>query len=338
MVVNAGGSGFYRVRYAPRAAPPARPARWMLARPPGALHPARRHLGRRSSPSSAGLEDFLLLAEALGDEDDPDVWGQVSGALRSSTTPSTTTPAPSSPPTPAPCSTPGLARLGWDARPGEGDRTATLRAQVLGMLGTVGQDATVQAECAPAPRRRHRRRRRARPRPGLPIVGVVAAVGGPAEFEIFLERYRHPATPQEEIRYLYALAAFPDPALAARAFELARTEVRTQNAPFVVQLLLAHREHGPATWARVRDDWDELVDALPRQHPPADARRGAVCCAVTTPLADDVRRFIARPPGAERSAHRRPDPRTPRRQRGVRRRLRAGPARPGRRTRRLATR
>ena len=82
---------------------------------------------------------------------------------------------------------------------------------------------------------------------------------GTEDFETFLEHYRHPATPQEEMRYLYALAGFADPALAARTFELARTEVRIQNAPFVIQLLLANRDNGPATWARVVEHWDELV-------------------------------------------------------------------------------
>ena len=78
------------------------------------------------------------------------------------------------------------------------------------------------------------------------------------------------------MRYLYALAGFTDPALAARTFELARTEVRTQNAPFVIQLLLANRDNGPATWARVREHWDELVARIPGQHPPPHARRGDV--------------------------------------------------------------
>jgi len=92
---------------------------------------------------------------------------------------------------------------------------------------------------------------------------VVAAAGGPEEFEVFLARYRNPTTPQEEMRYLYLLAGFSDPGLAARAFDLARTEVRTQNAPFLVNLLLAQRDVGASTWARVESAWDELSARLP---------------------------------------------------------------------------
>ena len=41
------------------------------------------------------------------------------------------------------------------------------------------------------------------------------------------------------------------------------TEVRTQNAPFVLQLLLANRVTGPATWQRVTEEWDTLVARFP---------------------------------------------------------------------------
>ncbi|MGH9074429.1 MAG: ERAP1-like C-terminal domain-containing protein, partial [Acidimicrobiales bacterium] len=78
-----------------------------------------------------------------------------------------------------------------------------------------------------------------------------------------LERYRKPSNPQEENRYLYALAAFEQPELARRTYDLATSEVRTQNAPFVLQLLVANRLNGPTTWERITADWDELVERFP---------------------------------------------------------------------------
>ena len=94
------------------------------------------------------------------------------------------------------------------------------------------------------------------------ILNAVGASGGPEDFESFLEHYRRPATPQEEMRYLYALTGFADPPLPP-GFELALTEVRSQDSPFVIQLLLDNRDNGPATWARVVDHWDELVSRIP---------------------------------------------------------------------------
>jgi len=261
VVVNAHGSGYYRVRYTPalhrglaaRLDDLDRLERFNLLADTWAVV-----LGQR-----ADVTDFLLLAEALGHDDDPDVWALVTGALSlldravdedtrallSSYTRALLAPV--------------LTRLGWDARPGEGPRLATLQAQLIAALGTVGRDLDVRAEA----RRRYDATRRGEMTldPDLisAVLSTVASSGGNEEFEDFLEHYRRPATPQEEMRYLYALAGFPDAGLAARTFELALTEVRTQNAPFVVQLLLANREAGPSTWARVIEHWDELVARIP---------------------------------------------------------------------------
>ncbi len=105
------------------------------------------------------------------------------------------------------------------------------------------------------------------------VLDIVAAGGGADEYETFLARYRKPANPQEENRYLYALASFTDPELAARTFGLALSEVRTQNAPFLIQLLLANRVTGAGDVAapprRVGDD----RRPVPLQHRPPHARR-----------------------------------------------------------------
>ena len=146
---------------------------------------------------------------------------------------------------------------------------------------------------------------------------MVAAAGGPADFDAFLERYRHPATPQEELRYLYALAGFPDPDLAARTFDLALSEVRTQNAPYLVAVA---REPRPAVRpsGRVRDRLGRGASSGSRPTSLPDARRRARSCAATRDLADDVRAFLAAHPIAG-AADGRPDPRAARGQRRVRR-------------------
>ena len=107
-------------------------------------------------------------------------------------------------------------------RPGEGERTPTLRAQLVGdARAPSGDDPEVRAE---AHRRYDAAQRGATaldPDLASAVLDIVAARAGPSDYEAFLARYRHPATPQEEIRYLYALAGFADPTLAARTFELA---------------------------------------------------------------------------------------------------------------------
>ncbi len=85
----------------------------------------------------------------------------------------------------------------------------------------------------------------------------------PAEYDAYLAHFRNPSTPQEKNRYLDALASFGDAALAARTFELAMTEVRSQDAPFLIRLLLVNRENGPATWERIVGAWDEFPKRFP---------------------------------------------------------------------------
>ncbi|HXQ90497.1 MAG TPA: M1 family metallopeptidase [Acidimicrobiales bacterium] len=261
VVVNAGGAGYYRVRYSPEL-------HRQLAGGLDALDLLERFnlLGDTWAvvvAQQAGLEDFLLLAEALGSEDDPDVWAQVTAALSLLDRVTDEEARPLVASYTGALLDPVLTRLSWERRPGEDPRTSTLRANAVAALGTFGRSTEVQAEA-------HRRNDDAQggelalePDMASAILSAVAASGGPDDYEVFLEHYRRPATPQEEMRYLYALAGFPDPALAARTFEFARTEVRSQNAPFVVHLLLANRDTGPSTWARVRDDWPELVERIP---------------------------------------------------------------------------
>jgi puromycin-sensitive aminopeptidase len=261
VVVNAGGWGFYRVRYAPELH--RRLAGWL---PELDLLERFNLLGDSWAVvvgQLSGPGDFLLLAEALGTEDDPNVWAQVTGALSLLDRTVDDEARPLVAAYARALLGPVLARLGWDPRPGEGPRTPTLRAQAVAVLGTVGKDAAVQTEA----HRLHDAAERGEivldPDLASAILGAVGASGGPADFETFLHHYRHPATPQEEMRYLYSLAGFSDPALAARAFELARTEVRSQNAPFVFQMLLASRDNGPSTWERIQEHWDEIVARSP---------------------------------------------------------------------------
>ena len=95
------------------------------------------------------------------------------------------------------------------------------------------------------------------------IVATVAVAGGPEEYDAFFARYQNASTPQEELRYLIALASFTDPALAERTFEFARTKARVQNAPSLLNMLLTNRAVGAATWERVTDHWDELLAKFP---------------------------------------------------------------------------
>jgi MFS family permease len=79
-----------------------------------------------------------------------------------------------------------------------------------------------------------------------------------------LARYRAASTPQEEMRSLNALSAFPDVDLAMRTFDLAMTEVRSQNGWIVISGLLANPVAGQAVWGRISDAWDPILERFPK--------------------------------------------------------------------------
>jgi hypothetical protein len=94
-------------------------------------------------------------------------------------------------------------------------------------------------------------------------VTIVAAGGGPDEYEALREARLSAPTPQEQLRYLYALPEFRDVVLLQRTMEMTATdEVRPQNVPGVVFRGLANRDHGEVAWRYVAEHWDELVDRV----------------------------------------------------------------------------
>ena len=170
---------------------------------------------------------------------------------------------------------PQFDALGFESRAGEGDRTPTLRALTINILGTVGADPTVRGGS----------RARFDDSPlgggkGDPIpadvesatLAVVARLMRPGDYDAVLARYRTAATPQEEVRALQALSTFPDVALAERSFDLAMTEVRSQNGYFVIAGLLANPVAGQAIWRRMTEDVGRDAAAFSQERPLAPGR------------------------------------------------------------------
>ncbi|MFN8020552.1 MAG: M1 family metallopeptidase [Acidimicrobiales bacterium] len=155
---------------------------------------------------------------------------------------------------------PVLDDLGWTPVAGESDLRGKLRGLLVGLVSVLGGDVEGQ-----------RRSREIWADPtGHPAelvaaaTNVVAATGDTADYERFLEAFRHAPTPQEQLRNLYALAEFPSSELVQRTCELAMSgEVRTQNAPFLLNRCVANREHGEQAWAFVRQHWDEANERFP---------------------------------------------------------------------------
>ena len=155
---------------------------------------------------------------------------------------------------------PALAELGWEQREGDDDLTSKLRGLLVGMVAVLGGDVEAQQRC----RQILTVADGVHPELVAAATNVVAAVGTDVDYDEFLQQFRTAATPQAQLRYLYALAEFPTAEQIDRTCELAMSgEVKTQNGPFLLGRCIANRHHGERAWAFVRQHWVAANEAFP---------------------------------------------------------------------------
>jgi puromycin-sensitive aminopeptidase len=157
---------------------------------------------------------------------------------------------------------PALDRVGWDVQEGDTDLTKSLRGALFGGLGLLAADPEAIA-LAREIERGSRSGDGADPSLAAAAISILAATGGIDEFEAFLTAKDQMPTPQRQLRYLYALSEFRDPSLLERALTLALTDrVRPQDAPSLLARALANRDGGPLAWGYIREHWREIEGRL----------------------------------------------------------------------------
>ena len=189
--------------------------------------------------------------------------------------------------------TTALDILGTEAAEGEDALTSELRALLFRTAGTLGADARVgelaQTLFAGGPNGPG-----SDPQLFAAAVAVIAERGDDDMYAEFDRRQRTAATPQDQVRYLTNLASFPSSDQMLRTLDACRTEVRSQNAPFVVAACLAHRDHGPLVWAYVRDHWGELTERFPSNS--ISRMLSGITAMTDQAVADDIVAFVGEHP------------------------------------------
>ena len=294
IVVNAGGHGFYRVRYG------------------GELLDALK-LGLASRLSAVerfslvndtwaatlagltSLADYLGLIELLPDENDVNVWTTVIGSAHHLQRILDD----------AQCGVlekrlrdllaPAVGRLGWQPKNGESELDSQLRGDLIGALGTVGQDQA----CEQRGRElflQYEKDADSVDRNLVPaLVAIVAHTGTAADYEKFYNKFKTAKTPQDETRYLFALANFRVPELIDRTLQLTvNGEVRTQNAPYLMRGILLNKRARDKGWAFMKAHWDEMLRLYPDNAIPRMCE--GIIGLVKPELEGDAREFFAKHP------------------------------------------
>jgi len=293
-VVNAGGHGFYRVRYSAELATALKGG---LAKTLSAVERfgLMNDAWATTLAGPTSLTDYLDLIELLRDEDDVNVWTTVIGSshhlarilddgqcaelekrLRA-------------------LIAPAVARLGWTVKAGESELASQLRGDLIGALGTVANDEPTQTR-AQELFAAHQKGTDDVDRNLIPaLVAIVAHTGGSDDYEMFSRRFKTAQTPQEETRYLFALGNFRDPQLIDHTLDLTiNGEVRTQNSPYLMRGILLNRHARDKAWVFMKSHWDEML----RQYPDNSIPRmcEGIIGLVTKELEADVNSFFAKHP------------------------------------------
>ncbi len=192
---------------------------------------------------------------------------------------------------------PAFAALGATPKPGDTDQILSRRATLLTLVGVSGGDAAAQAE-ARALAERYFVDRNAVPGSLVPTVLRIAALSGDAAlYDRYLQRMKAAENdPDEHLRLLYALTAFPGQALAERNLALAVSdEIRSQDVTTLVAGVLGRTETRPAAWAYFTKNWSRFASKLdPYQGMPGTVGSlGAFCSAAEAAM---VKNFFAANP------------------------------------------
>ncbi len=260
--VNTSAQGFYRVRYSDDLLSA------LASRPLELLSPAERFslvddtwaavLSGDTTASS-----FLDVFAGMAEETDLAVWQRITECLA---TVDRLIDEPSRPVLQSQIREllqPALDRVGHEVSEADDDLTRQLRGTLLRALATLGADDDAVALG---------RSLWERDRSGEPVdpalvsaaITIAARTGGHDDFDRLHEQFHNAETPQDEIRFLYALAEFDDISLTERLLAMAVTdEVRTQNAPYLLRLALTNRTQGAAAWRFIAEHWQEINQRFP---------------------------------------------------------------------------
>jgi puromycin-sensitive aminopeptidase len=294
VVVNAGGNGFYRVHYSADL-----------------LHTLKQGLQDKLLPverfnlvndtwatTLAGLSplaDYMELIDSFRDETDLNVWTSVVGACHHLNRILEGTERRRFQEWIRGILLSAVERLTWSSRPGESDLDRQLRGDLIGALGVLGEDRQCQKRAREMFLEFDKDPSRVDPNLVPALVSIVAHTGTAQDYETFYSKFKLAQTPQEETRYLFALAGFGESELIDRTLRLTlHKDVRTQNAPYLMRALLVNRKAKTRAWTFMKARWDEMLKQYPDNSIPRMCE--GIVALVSPGLEADVKDFFARHP------------------------------------------
>lgn len=262
VVANAEGASFVRVSYPPEALD--KLAEAALAD----LTPVERYALVDDAWASVLADamtasSFLSLLEMLTAEHDRSVWGRIIAGFASLDRLLDEESRVAFHAVVHDALVPALAGLTLSPQPEDTDLARQLRGDLIRAMGTLANDHEIQEEAKRTLAEAMRDPELVEASIVAAATDVVASIGDEADFADFIRATESASTPQEEVRYLYATADFPDASLHEAMYDrVLDGRIRSQNAHFWLRRSMANPATTRQTWAFIQDNWDALVEVL----------------------------------------------------------------------------
>jgi len=262
LIANAGGYGFYRVRYEQE----------MLHQLISAL-PDLDQLERFTilddtfafvTNGQLTSEDFLALAAAYVDEPEQAVWQMLIGHLGRLRHITEDSLLGGFSHRVMNLVGPAALRMGFSPTHGESDLDRLLRGQLIRAMGTLAQDGPTIERAAGAAEAYILEPHSIDPDVGQAGLFVTADQGGFAHFKQIVAAHESASTPQREMRFLQALTEFDSKEAIDDLFDkILDGRIRNQDSSWVLMRMLSNRSQGIYVWEKIRDHWQTIMETVP---------------------------------------------------------------------------
>ena len=150
--------------------------------------------------------------------------------------------------------------VGLTASASDSDERRTLRSTVVAALGSFGNDPDVVSKARSAVDRALAGGAALDPTTAASVIRTAAEHGDAALFDALTAAADRAPSPEDQYRYLYALANFRDPALIDRGLQrVLSPQVRNQDAALFLGRFFSTAAARPRAWAFVNAHWTELA-------------------------------------------------------------------------------
>lgn len=291
VVVNSGGSGFYRVVY-DKALASALSAKVMENLSAIERFNLVNDAWACVRSGILATPDYIEMVKLFGAEEDPNVWAIITSSLGHLHSLVKDDHRKALAEVVRNLIKPTVDRLGYSAKSDESVQSRQLRGSLIGVLGTIGDDAEVQKKAAELFSNWKADKQSVDSNVVPALVGILAHNGDEARYDEFFQLSQAAQSPQEVQRFLFALARFRDGALLDKTINKCLTDdVRTQDAPYLYANVLGNEIAAAAAWNFMKANWANMVARYPENG--VVRMCGAVAGLDTAELEAEVKAFFA---------------------------------------------